>query len=231
MPAAEMRERIVEAASQLLAEGGSDAMTTRAVSAIAGVQAPTIYRMFDDKRGLLDAATSHAFDAYLRSKASMPTTGDAVDDLRAGWDLHLGFGLANPAVYVAIYGSPRSGSESAAERQAGDILGGLVHRIAADGRLKIAEKPAARLIHATGRGTALTLIGLPEDQRDPQLATLARESVIAAVTTDAATRDPGEAHRAAAAITLRASIPEVKTLTGAESRLMVEWLDRIVAFR
>jgi AcrR family transcriptional regulator len=34
---------------------GRRAVTTRAVAAGAGVQAPTIYRLFGDKDGLLDA--------------------------------------------------------------------------------------------------------------------------------------------------------------------------------
>ena len=62
------RERIVEAAAQLLATGGREAVSTRAVSAAAGVQAPTIYRLFGDKQGLLDAVASRGFADYLRTK-------------------------------------------------------------------------------------------------------------------------------------------------------------------
>ncbi|MGC5311828.1 helix-turn-helix domain-containing protein [Micromonospora zamorensis] len=40
------RDRIVEAAGRLLAESGRDAVTTRVVSAAAGVQPPAIYRLF-----------------------------------------------------------------------------------------------------------------------------------------------------------------------------------------
>ena len=49
------RARILRAATELLATGGRDAVTTRAVSAAAGVQPPTIYRHFGDMQGLFEA--------------------------------------------------------------------------------------------------------------------------------------------------------------------------------
>ncbi len=45
------RDRILQAAARLLAEGGREAVSTRAVSSAAGVQAPTIYRQFGDMQG------------------------------------------------------------------------------------------------------------------------------------------------------------------------------------
>ena len=49
------RARIVDVAARLLQTDGPAAVTTRAVAEGAGVQAPTIYRLFGDKEGLLDA--------------------------------------------------------------------------------------------------------------------------------------------------------------------------------
>src|ERR1044072_7590634 len=97
------RERIVAAAARLLAEGGSDAVSTRAVSTAAGVQPPTIYRLFGDKQGLLDAGVAHGCAAYRADKTATDPTDDPVEDLRAGWDLHVGLGLANPALYGLMY--------------------------------------------------------------------------------------------------------------------------------
>src|SRR4030088_26518 len=103
------RARIVAAAAGLLTRGGREAVSTRAVSAAAGVQAPTIYRLFGDKQGLLEAVAIHGFTTYLNDKTDLKPTDDPVEDLRTGWDLHVGFGLANPALYSLIYGEPRPG--------------------------------------------------------------------------------------------------------------------------
>jgi AcrR family transcriptional regulator len=108
----EHRERIVEAATRLLAEGGPDAVSTRAVSTAAGVQPPTIYRLFGDKQGLLDAVVVHGFTAYLTSKNAQVPEDDPVEDLRAGWDQHVDLGLANPALYQLMYSRPSASSQA-----------------------------------------------------------------------------------------------------------------------
>ncbi|GAA3351862.1 hypothetical protein GCM10020358_83150 [Amorphoplanes nipponensis] len=119
------RERIIAAALDLLTRGGEEAVSTRAVSAAAGVQPPTIYRFFGDKQGLLDAIAVHGLRGYLATKATAAQSDDPVADLRRGWDLHVELGLANPALYTLMYGRPRTdGAVSAATRAAADVLAG-----------------------------------------------------------------------------------------------------------
>ncbi|UQU64340.1 TetR/AcrR family transcriptional regulator [Couchioplanes caeruleus] len=218
------RERIVEAAAALLTAGGREAVSTRAVSAAANVQAPTIYRLFGDKQGLLDAVASHGFETYLRSKTALKKTDDPVEDLRRGWDLHVGFGLENPAYYTLIYGEPRAGVESPAAREAAIILENQVRRIAEAGRLRVSEERAAHLIHSAGAGITFELIGLPPERRDPELSRLARESVIAAVTTE---KPAGTGGTASSAVALRAALPGIDVLSPGEKSLLAEWLDRM----
>jgi AcrR family transcriptional regulator len=219
------RERILAAAADLLAHSGREAVSTRAVSAAAGIQAPTIYRLFGDKQGLLDAMATHGFTTYLASKTDVEPSADPVQDLRTGWDLHVGFGLANPALYSLMYGEPRPGHVPPAARRAAEVLARHVRRIAEAGRLRVGEERAAQLIHAAGSGTTLTLIALPPDRRDPALSELAREAVIAAITSDAPARvAPGPVGAAAA---LRAVLPQTDALTGPERALLHEWLDRV----
>jgi AcrR family transcriptional regulator len=223
------RERIVEAAAQLLATGGREAVSTRAVSAAAGVQAPTIYRLFGDKQGLLDAVASRGFADYLRTKITREHHQDPVEDLRQGFDLHVGFGLANPALYALIYGDPRPGAESPVEREAAAVLAGLIRRIAEAGRLRVSEERAAHLVHSASRGITLTLIGLPPERRDPTLAESAREAVLAAVTTDPPSHISAGTGPVWAAVALRAALPRLVVLTPAERGLLQEWLDRVAS--
>ncbi|MEV5746176.1 TetR/AcrR family transcriptional regulator [Actinoallomurus sp. NPDC052308] len=219
------RLRILAAAADLLAEGGYEAVSTRAVGAAAGVQAPTIYRLFGDKRGLLDALATYGFTAYLGRKTEREPSDDPVEDLRAGWDLHVGFGLANPALYALMYADPRPGAPPSAAVAAAEILAGHIGRIARAGRLKVGEERAAQLVHAAGSGTTLALIALPEEARDLGLSDLAREAVIAAITTDVPV--PASRGPVGAAVALRAVLPEATVLTEGEQTLLREWLDRV----
>ncbi|NJP88505.1 TetR/AcrR family transcriptional regulator [Nonomuraea sp. FMUSA5-5] len=221
------RQRVIEAAADLLAREGREAVTTRAVAAAAGVQPPAIYRHFDDMDGLLDAVAEHGYARFLEAKRAFPTPEDPVEDLRAGWDLAVEFGLANPALYAVMYGEPRRGTSSAAFRTGMEILHGRIRRLAAAGRLRVDERLAAALIHATARGAVLTWLSLPEERRDPALLSAMRESMVTAVTTERpAVREPGPAGAARA---LRAALPQQTVLSEAEQRLLGEWLDRLAA--
>src|SRR6201996_9445969 len=101
------RAQLVEVAARLLAAEGPDAVTTRSVALAAGVQAPTIYRLFGDKGGLLDAVVQRGFASYLAGKHIDPDA-DPVEGLRAGWDLHIGFGLANPELFRLMHTALRT---------------------------------------------------------------------------------------------------------------------------
>lgn len=222
----ETRRRILDAAAGLLAQGGADALSTRAIGAAANVQAPTIYRLFGDKRGLLDALAVHGLTAYLERKSARQPCDDPVADLREGWDEHVTFGLENPALYLLMYGDPRPGTPPPPAALEGlRILAGRIARIARAGRLRVSEQHAADLVHAAGRGTTLTLIEQPESVRDPGLSDLARESIIAAITTDE--RPPAEPGVVTAAVALRAALAETNALTDSEQALLRDWLDRI----
>jgi AcrR family transcriptional regulator len=226
---AELRDRIVACAAALLTDAGREALTTRAVATAAGVQQPTIYRLFGDKEGLLDAVAEHGFLAYLAEKGRGAPRRDPIEALRAGWDLHVGFGLANPAIFSIMYGDPRPGRQSPAAMKAVEVLRQRMRMLAACGRLRVGEELAADLIRAGGCGAVFTMLALPEAQRDPALSISAREAMIAAITTEApAVEAPGPA---AAAIALRAVLSDASSLTVSERQLLLEWLDRLVAAR
>ncbi|MGV9722876.1 TetR/AcrR family transcriptional regulator [Nocardia beijingensis] len=220
------RQRVIEAAIDLLSHGGRDAVTTRAVADAAGLQPPAIYRLFGDKNGLLDAVAEYGFVAFLATKHVDPDPQDPIEDLRAGWDVAVEFGSANPALFTLMYTEPAA-TASAAFRAGMEILMGRIRRLAARGLLRVDEELAAQIIQATTRGAVLTWLSLPEQRRDPALFTTLRESMVAAVTYEKpAVRDPGPAGAARA---LRAALPEQTTLSSAERHLLGEWLDRLAA--
>jgi AcrR family transcriptional regulator len=203
-------------------------VTTRSVALAAGVQAPTIYRLFGDKSGLLDAVVEHGFASYVGGKR-LDLDADPVESLHAGWELHVGFGLANPALFRLTHTTLRTPGGLAAAATGVGILRARVHRVAEAGRLRVTERRAVDLIRAAGTGVVFTLIDQAEDERDDTLADTAWESVCAAILTDpSAAAIPGPA---AAAVTLRAALPDLSVLTAAERGLLGDWLDRIAECR
>jgi AcrR family transcriptional regulator len=218
------RSQLVEVAARLLATEGRDAVTTRAVALAAGVQAPTIYRLFGDKSGLLDAVAEHGFASYLARKPPVDADGDPVASLRAGWELHVGFGVANPELFRIMHTALRSPQGQVVAAAGAGILRARVHRVAEAGRLRVTERRAVNLIHAAGTGVVFTLIDQAPGEQDDGLADTAWESVCAAILTGEGAAVTGPA---AAAVTLRAAVGGLAALTSAERALLGDWLDRI----
>jgi AcrR family transcriptional regulator len=246
-PAGRMRTRarIVEVAAGLLAAGGTDAVSTRAVALAAGTQAPAIYRLFGDKDGLLDAVAEYGFASYLARKPPLVPSADPVADLRAGWDLHISFGLENPALFSLMYSEAGGrGRVSPAAVAAITMLRQRIRTIAAAGRLRVSERLAADMLHAAGCGTVLTLLSMPAQASPAPVSEAMFDAVIAAIAAPA----PGAALASApggpaavvdtadgaagvvpAANALRAALPGLGPLSPGERHVLGEWLDRVIA--
>ena len=224
------RERIVDSAARLLREGGPDAVTTRGVAEDAGVQAPTIYRLFGDKDGLLEAVAEHVMAGFVSTKAAAVATAGAEDldplgDLRTGWHQQIAFGLANPTLF-RLLSDPERSVQSPAARSGREVLEARVHRVAVTGRLGVGERRAADLLQSAGIGTIQLLLSTLAEDRDPGLADAMYELVLASILVDAPRRssDP----TLATAVAFRAVAPTLDAFTEAERQLLSEWLDRAV---
>ncbi len=220
--------KVLRAAAALLDSGGVEAVSTRAVAAAAGVQAPVIYREFGDKEGLLDAVTAFVLENYLQDKRAAASS-DPVEDLRHLWDLHVAFGLTQPECYVLAYGVVSAGKMGRAAKESFEILRGAISRLGHQGRLRMSVDSAAQLGFAAGVGFALSQICLPADERDPQLSLIAREHVLRAIVNDAVVAGSTTPALTGRAVALREALrddPGV-ALTRGERVLMAEWLNRL----
>ncbi|MFD6553831.1 TetR/AcrR family transcriptional regulator [Streptomyces sp. NPDC058398] len=225
------RRRIVEAAVELLENGGPDAVSTRAVAAAAGTQPPAIYRLFGDKEGLLEAVAEHGYAQFLERKRAQLDSGpqDALEDLRRGWDMVVEFGISRPELFAVMNRATSRGADMA-HRAGLEILHGRVRRLAAEGWLRVDEELAAQIIQATGQGTVTTWHSTPAERRDPALLTVLREAMVSAVTRAEPTIPATETGPAAAARALRAALPDdADVLSDAEQYLLREWLTRLAA--
>ena len=247
------RDRVIEAALQMLAEQGRHALTTRAVAAAAGTHAPTIYRQFGGIRGLLDAVASRGFDSYLADNVARDRFDDPVDDLRSSWNAHIRFGLTQPALYALMFGDPTTTIASTAAERASEILAELISRIARAGQLRVSEDHANVMIRAAGMGVVFQLLATPVEHRSLALSHAIREAVLASVTVDStwahhgqvsggndssaspdgAGPEPIVAHAVALRSLLAADIVDGvdryprDRLTGPEVCLLKQWLDRL----
>ncbi|SMH29330.1 transcriptional regulator, TetR family [Rathayibacter oskolensis] len=216
------RERILLAALELLDEGGADAVSTRAVTARAQVQAPAIYRLFGDKDGLLEAAVERVYADWVAAKTTKVLPEDPVDAIRTGWDDAVRFGLDHPAAYRIVQARTDPGPAIAL---GSSLLREKVLLVARAGRLRETPERACSLLQAVGRGVTLTLLDTPPERRDLRMAEVARESTIAAITTDPPAG--GAVRLASTAVALRALLPATERLLPAEKQLMEVWLERI----
>jgi AcrR family transcriptional regulator len=226
-----VRTRILEAAAGLLAES-TDA-STRAVCDAAGVTAPTLYHYFGDKEGLLTAVVDFGWAAFLESKRTVAAVvhEHIADDVRAGWDNHLQFARENPNFYKLMW-SPGIAANSAALREAYQMLYERLELGAARGQLRMSAETAARTVMAATTGAALSLVSQPDLFGDGTFATHLREAVIASITVpeDAAPvpgrRAPAaEPALATVAVVLSSKLAAEDTpLTHPERALMQQWL-------
>lgn len=225
------RERIVDAAAQLLRDRGSAAVTTRAVAVDAGVQPPAIYRLFGDKDGLLEAVAEHVMATYVAAKSGIVDAAsadgvDPVDDLRAGWMTQLEFGLANPDIF-RLLSEPGRVVDSPSAAAGRRVLEKRIRRVAESGRLRVSEQRAVGLVQAGGIGTIQAILATPVHLRDPGLGEAMYEAVLAQILTDAPVRAQDDT--LAATVAFRAIAPSLTVLSDSERRLMTEWLDRALA--
>jgi len=224
----DVRARIIDIAARLLQEQGPAAVTTRGVAQGAGVQAPTIYRLFGDKDGLLEAVAEHVMATYVSAKADIveAASADGIDplvDLRSGWDAQIAFGLANPTLF-RMMSDPSRVLDSPAARSGRQVLEARVRRVAASGRLRVSEDRAVGLIQAAGIGSIQTLLATAPDQRDAGLADSIYDAVLAQILTDV----PDRVDSLAPAIAFRTMVPSLAGLSDAERALLTEWLDRAI---
>lgn len=229
------RDRLLLAAAQVLAESGDRTASTRAICALAGVQAPTLYHHFGSKQGLIDAVIYHGFTQYVRDAESADPSDDPIASLRAGWDRHVRFGLEHPSFYALLYGQIEPGKPCAITGPARGMLVELLTLAARAGQLRVPPADAAAQILAANVGVTLALIAQPEGETDLGLSTRVREAMLAAIL--ARPDAPGGAgstvpapSRATAAIALAATLGEDDSgLSPGEATLLRELLARLSA--
>ena len=123
---------LIDAALELLAEGGAEALSLRGVARRAGVSPMAPYRHYPDKEHLLAAVAAQGFAAFgaaLRQADAAAPPGQA---LVAQAVAYVGFALANPAMFRLMFGPPRLGAHADLAKAGDAAYGVLAARVAAE---------------------------------------------------------------------------------------------------
>lgn len=75
------RHALLEAAEQLVATGGPEALSVRAAADAIGVSTRAVYATFGSKAGLLDALAERAYELLAAELTTLPATDHPADDL------------------------------------------------------------------------------------------------------------------------------------------------------
>jgi AcrR family transcriptional regulator len=224
------RQHILDVTAALLRDVDIEAVSVRDVCQAAGITAPTLYHHFGDKRGLLEAVAAEGFARYLAEKHGREPSEDPFDDLRAGWDGHVRFGLTNPAFYVLMYGGTKS-REHPSAREGLRVLHAMLVRLAERGRLLVTPEEAVPTIHSACVGTTLTLVADPDAPAHADLSHRVRDAVFAAVVKPEHPAGQGTAALPDTARALLATLGAHRDppLSPGERLLLTELLTRLVS--
>ncbi|MDQ0754852.1 TetR/AcrR family transcriptional regulator [Arthrobacter sp. B3I4] len=224
--------RLLRAAAGLLAKSGGAAVSTRQITQLAGVTAPTLYHHFGDKEGLFDAVVAAGFEEYVAGERDFAPSGQPLEDIRRMWDQHVQFGLKQPELYLVMFGNIRPESRPAVVADAEALMEEMLNKAAVAGQLAVPPKEAARSILAANVGVTLMLITEKAPERNLELSTMTRDAMIFAVSTEQAREaepDSGKSPVVVAAIALNAALQASHSdqLSSSELKLFLEWLHRI----
>lgn len=112
------RDALIEAATELLEEGGPAAVTLREVGRRAGVSHNAPYKHFADKQDLLAAVSSRDLRRREASTRRSRRTGTAVDAVQAMLHGFVRNSCAHPQLFRLTYGPWTAGSQELSDAAA-----------------------------------------------------------------------------------------------------------------
>lgn len=217
------RDRLLDAAAELLQESADHDVSTRAICERAGVQAPTLYHHFGNKQGLLATVVVEAFTTHLGATTA---PDDPVEALRFTWDEHIRFGVERANIYTYAFGQLRSGEPAGLATVAERALLDRLNEVARHGMLRVAPEAAASRLLAANVGATLARIATADFDTGGLL-----DSVLADVLADGPAPMRGGGLTTVAVAFLAALDQDSRELTTGEVTLLREWLNRLAATR
>lgn len=99
---ADQQQKLLDAASAMLAHGGPDALSLRKLAASVGTSTMAVYTAFGSKEGLIKALFEEAFARLAEAQAAVPSDIDPLLRLERLGQAYRRFALANPPYYALM---------------------------------------------------------------------------------------------------------------------------------
>lgn len=112
---ADLRQACLDEARRILAESGPEKLSLRTVARRIGVSHQAPYKHFANKDAVIAALAQEAYADFAASLQASGTTGDPAEDLARMGVAYVRYGLAHPAEYRLMFGTPLPGAAQAPE--------------------------------------------------------------------------------------------------------------------
>jgi AcrR family transcriptional regulator len=156
----DLRERVLQAALEMLTSDGIAGFTTRRVAEEADTSTPAVYELFGDKAGLVRDLFFEGFRMLHRCLQQVEPTADDRADLVSLVSVLRTFARDNPALADLMFSRPFAEFDPGpSERQAGadvrEFIVGRVRRCIEAGALEGQPTDIAHVLLAVSQGLAL----------------------------------------------------------------------------
>jgi AcrR family transcriptional regulator len=156
----ELRERVLQAALEMLTSDGVAGFTTRRVAVEADTSTPAVYELFGDKAGLVREMFFEGFRMLHRRLQQLEPRADARADLVSVVSVLRTFARDNPVLADLMFSRPFADFDPGpSERQAGadvrEFIVGRVRRCIEAGVLEGQPTDIAHVLLAVAQGLAL----------------------------------------------------------------------------
>jgi AcrR family transcriptional regulator len=170
----ELRQRLRDAAVEVLSQEGPGGFTTRGVAGAAETSTPAVYELFGDKAGLVREVFFEGFRVLRRQLAATPESDDPLADLRVLGVAYRAFINKRPQLARVMFSRPFSDfdpgpSELEASAAVRTLIVSRIQRCIEAGQI---EGDATDLAH----GLVALIQGLAEAETSRRLGT-SRKSV------------------------------------------------------
>jgi len=181
----EARRSILDATEALLIESGGFDFSIRSLGRRCGYSAPTVYHYFGDKDGLIDALLEERVARLADAIERVPSTTDALVDLRAVLLVFVEFGAANPTfnrLMWTVSSKGKSRITPAMERLRARVRPPLLELVES-GRFGSADaESAGQMIWALLHGLSALQVIEPDHPWVPNLGERALETLLRGMT-------------------------------------------------